>query len=226
MHVHSTYSDGVNTIEENIKQAESIGLDRFCCVDHVRRDTFWIENFVSNVNKLKSETNVRIFSGVETKLLSFNGDLDLPENLGGVDYIYVADHQFPMFDNVYHPREVRRMIQENMIREEFAIEILCQATMNAMKKYRNVVIAHLFSILPKIGLNEEQVPESWLEEMAETASRFNVSIEIDERWKCPSYRTVSYFKAQNVPIWFSTDSHRKETIGTYQYNKEIYEKLL
>lgn len=226
MHVHSTYSDGVNSLEENIKQAESVGLKRFCCVDHVRRDTDWLGKFVSHVNQLKEKTNVQVFTGVETKLLNIHGDLDMPLDLQGIDYIYVADHQFPMLNNCLHPKEVRQMIQQGKLTPEVAIAILCQATMNTMRRYQNVVIAHLFSILPKIGLNEEQVPKALLQQMAETAKRFNVKIEIDERWKCPTYRTVSYFKSQNVPIWFSTDSHRKETIGQYNYNAEVYEKLL
>ena len=226
MHVHSTYSDGVNSIEENIKQAESVGLKRFCCVDHVRRDTDWLGNFAANIDRLKNETEIEIFSGVETKLLNIDGDLDMPQNLKGIDFIYVADHQFPMLERPYHPKEIRQLLQEGKLNPTSAIEILCQATMSAMKRFPNVVIAHLFSILPKIGLNEEQVPENLLQEMADTAKRFNVKIEIDERWKCPTYRTVSYFKSQNVPIWFSTDSHRKETIGQYSYNAEVYQKLL
>lgn len=226
MHVHSTYSDGVNTVEENIKQAEKTGLLRFCCVDHVRRETDWLARFAENVNRLKSDTKIELFSGVETKLLNVFGDLDIPENLAGIDFIYVADHQFPMGDSCYHPKEVRQMLQSKEINPDAAIETLCRATINAMRRYPNMVIAHLFSILPKIGLHEEQVPEHLLLEMADTAKQFSVKIEIDERWKCPAFRTISYFKAQNVPIWFSTDSHRKETIGEYSYNAEVYKKLL
>ncbi len=226
MHIHSTYSDGVNTIEENLKQAEFIGLERICCVDHVREDTDWLGKYVENVSRVKNETDVKVFSGIETKLLNSNGDLDIPKDICGVDYIYVADHQFPMLSRPYHPKEVRQFISENKLSAEAAIEILCEATMSAMKKFPNVVIAHLFSILPKIGLSEDQVPENLLCEMADTAKRFNVKIEIDERWKCPTFRTVSFFKTQNVPIWFSTDSHRKETIGEYRYNAEVYDKLL
>lgn len=225
MHVHSTFSDGIHSLEENLGYAEEIGLEKLCCVDHVRRDTDWLRGYVKNVNRLKNTTKVDVFSGIETKLLNGNGDLDMPQDLCGIDYIYVADHQFPIGEACHHPREIRKMIKLGKITAESAIEELCVATMNAMKRYQNVVIAHLFSVLPKAHLNEEQVPEDLLREMAETAKQYEVKIEIDERWKCPSFRTVSYFKSQNVPILFSTDSHRKETIGKYKYNLGVFEQL-
>ncbi len=36
MHVHSTFSDGRDTIEDNVAEAERLGLLELTCVDHVR----------------------------------------------------------------------------------------------------------------------------------------------------------------------------------------------
>ncbi len=226
MHIHSTFSDGKNSVLENIAEAESKGLERICCVDHVRRDTNWLPNYIECIRKARFGTELRVYSGIETKLLNTQGDLDMPANVAGIDFIYAADHQFPIGDACYHPRDVRQMIADGKITSDEAIEELCTATMNAMKRYEGLVIAHLFSVLPKVGLNENQVSESLLEKMANTAKRNNVKIEIDERWKCPSFRTVSYFKSKQVEILYSTDSHRKETIGVYKYTKELHEMLI
>jgi putative hydrolase len=226
MHVHSTFSDGINTIEENVKQAESLGLSRMCCVDHVRANTTWLSLFTRQVAELNRKTNVNLFTGIEAKILLSNGKLDVPMDFGLADYIYAADHQFPGPDRPYHPKEIRKMIQDKAMTTDQVIERLCEATMNVMKRYPNLVIAHLFSILPKLGLSEEQVPERLLMEMAETARQYDVKIEIDERWKCPTFRTVSYFRDKKVPIWFSTDSHRKETIGEYRYNAGVHDRLI
>ncbi|MCU0240648.1 MAG: PHP domain-containing protein, partial [Pyrinomonadaceae bacterium] len=69
MHVHSTFSDGVNSITENLQEAEKVGLKKLCCVDHVRRETDWVSDFVKAIETEKSKTNIQIFSGLETKLL-------------------------------------------------------------------------------------------------------------------------------------------------------------
>jgi hypothetical protein len=49
MHVHSTFSDGRNTLEENVAQAERVGLRALRCVDHVRTDTKWVPTFTAAV---------------------------------------------------------------------------------------------------------------------------------------------------------------------------------
>jgi histidinol phosphatase-like PHP family hydrolase len=54
MHVHSTFSDGLHSPAENIRQAEQVGLKRLCCVDHVRRDTEWLGDFVMEDKSVES----------------------------------------------------------------------------------------------------------------------------------------------------------------------------
>ena len=58
LHVHSTFSDGRGTIEENIAAAEALGLGTLGCVDHVRVDTDWVPDYVAAVNRLRGSTRV------------------------------------------------------------------------------------------------------------------------------------------------------------------------
>ncbi len=225
MHVHSTFSDGLHSPAENIRQAEQLGLQRFCCVDHVRRDTTWLGEFVAEVNRLKATSPLQIFSGIETKLLNQAGDLDMPDNLAGVDFVYVADHQFPLGETTFTPSQIKEMLAENKITSAKLFTALVEATANSLDHHPRIVIAHLFSILPKIGLSEEQVPEELIAELAAKASAAGAQLEVDERWKCPSARTVEIFMQAGVPIRFSTDSHRKEKIGLYKYNLALSEQL-
>ncbi len=225
MHIHSTFSDGINSVEENVRQAETVGLARMCCVDHVRTTSDWIPQFVNAVENVRLQTSITVFSGVEAKILNEAGQIDAPSNLDGIDYIYAADHQVPLGDTFFAPREIRAMLKENSITKNEVIASIINSTVRVMENYQNVVIAHLFSVLPKIGFDETDVSEKQLKKLADTARRNCVKIEIDERWKCPSFRTVSYFKAQNIPIWFSSDSHRRETIGRYDYNARLHKQL-
>ena len=77
------------------------------------------------------------------------------------------------------------------------------------------MIAHFFSILPKIGLAEADVRADGLDRLAAEAARTGQEIEISERWRCPSAATLRPFLRRGVPIVLSTDSHRRETIGRY-----------
>ena len=79
------------------------------------------------------------------------------------------------------------------------------------------MIAHFFSILPKVGLDEADVTLAPVGRPARTAAASGARIEVSERWRCPSPRTLGPFVEHSVPILLSTDSHRRETIGRYEY---------
>ena len=51
MHVHSTFSDGRDTIEDNVAEAERLGLLELTCVDHVRAGTDWVADYVAAVRR-------------------------------------------------------------------------------------------------------------------------------------------------------------------------------
>jgi len=223
MHVHSTFSDGKNTPLENLQVAAQRGLKRLGCVDHVREDTTWLPQFVDAIETLRSETSIEVLACVEAKILDVDGRLDVPSDLAGVDWIYAADHQLPFGDRCYTPREIRTAMAQGELDSSEVVASLLRATRGAIESYPNVVIAHLFSILPKIRLSEEEVPLAQIEELARIAKAGGACIEIDERWKCPSLRTVQVFERAGVPVWASTDSHKRERIGLYSYVRALSE---
>ncbi len=218
MHVHSTFSDGRDDLSVNVSVAERRRLRRMCCVDHVRRDTLWIPDFVSRVRKLDATSPVQLFVGIEAKILDSRGTLDLPaKGLSGVDHIYIADHQVPFSHGVRTPKEVRHDLRTGRISRSTVVATVLVATARALQRHPGSVIAHLFSVLPKVGLSEDDVPESWLAMLADVAAETGAHLEVDERWLCPSPRVIARFAARGIPIWASTDSHQSDTIGRYQY---------
>src|SRR5436190_1523407 len=107
-HVHSTFSDGRSTLEENIAEAERIGLGHLGCVDHVRADTTYLPDYSAAVRALRGKTAVSLSVGIEAKILDADGRLDLPAgHLETIDVIYAADHQFPWRDGPRSPRDVK-----------------------------------------------------------------------------------------------------------------------
>jgi putative hydrolase len=217
MHVHSTFSDGSGTLAENVIAAENAGLTTLTCVDHVREDTGWAPAFAEEVRSLGKGTDLELRSGLEAKILDTSGELDLPADTGGVDRIYAADHRVPLDDGPADPAAVRLAIERGEMDPATVVESIVTATANAVARRPNLVIAHLFSVLPKIGLDETAVPEGSLQRLAAAAAENGASVEIDERWRCPSTRTLRAFHAAGVPILLSTDSHSPETIGRYGY---------
>lgn len=226
MHVHSTFSDGRDSVRDNLEAAHRRGLRRLTCVDHVRLDSDYVPQLVAEVRQLRSQTPIELYVGVEAKILDGSGLLDVPPLLPGVDFIYAADHQFPLGDRCYKPVEIRHRLRAGELSAEEVTRALVRATIAAMLRHSQVVLAHLFSVLPKVGIAEDSVPINLLRDLAEVAHLRHASVEIDERWRCPGVRTLRAFRAAEVPIFASTDSHAKEDIGVYSYVNETLAQVL
>jgi putative hydrolase len=224
-HVHSRFSDGEGTLAENIAAAEALGLQALTCVDHVRVSTDWVPAYVAAVRAARASTAIRLDCGIEAKLLDTDGALDLPPEIEGIDAIYAADHQVPLADGPHHPRAVAAEIESGARDPSAVIEAIVASTAAAVRRYPRVVIAHLFSVLPKIGLSERDVAPELVERLAAACAETGACVEISERWRCPTTQTLRPFRERGVTVLVSTDSHRSETIGRYDYCADVVAEL-
>ena len=214
-HVHSTFSDGASTLAENVEAARDRELRTLCLVDHVRRDTAWVPDFVAAVETYRHQPGLRVLAGVEAKILDTSGRIDTPPDLSGIDLVLIADHQFPSDDGPVHPAEVRAVISGGGMTAAEAIERLCEATANSLGAGSRSLLAHLFSVLPKIGLDEAMVPDSLLTHLAKRVAHAGTMIEVNEKWSCPSVRTVTAMATAGVSLVAGSDSHHCRNIGMY-----------
>jgi putative hydrolase len=214
-HVHSTFSDGASTLTENVRVARERGLRTLCLVDHVRRDTAWVPDFSDAVDQHRHQPGPRVLAGVEAKILDTSGQLDVPPDLTGIDLVLIADHQFPAEDGPVHPDEMRAALQDGTMTAAEAIERLCEATVNSLGSGFRPLLAHLFSVLPKIGLTEAMVPDPLLAHLAKRAAHAGAMIEVNEKWSCPSARTVTAMADAGVWLVAGSDSHHCRDIGVY-----------
>jgi putative hydrolase len=218
-HVHSTFSDGASTLADNVAAARERGLRTLCLVDHVRQDTTWVPEFTAAVAPYRGQPGLRVLAGVEAKILDTAGHLDLPPDLdAGVDLVLVADHRFPSAEGPRHPDDVFSSMKTGTTTAAQAIEDLCRATANAISPARcprRPLLAHLFSVLPKVGLSEAVIPSPILAELAWRIARSGALVEVNEKWACPSPRTVAALVAAGVPLVAGSDSHHCRDIGRY-----------
>jgi putative hydrolase len=222
-HVHSTFSDGASTLAENVQAARQRGLRTLCLVDHVRRDTTWVPEFTAAVDRHRGEPGLQVLAGVEAKILDISGRLDVPPDLAdrsGLDLVLIADHQFPADRGPLHPDQVRTAIADGQMTAAEAIERLCEATASALGSAvlagrLRPLLAHLFSVLPKIGLTEAMVPGPLLIDLAKRVSHAGAMVEVNEKWSCPSVRTVTAMANAGVGVVAGSDSHHCRDVGVY-----------
>ncbi len=221
LHVHSTFSDGASTIDENLVSAVGHGLHTIGMVDHVRRDTTWVPGFVEAVRALDGLDGMKVLCGVEAKILDVEGEVDMPLGMPTLDYVLVADHQLPRPGGPMNPVDATEALRTGELKADQVIEDLVEATVNALGCYDRIVLAHLFSILPKCGLDEEQVPDALVRRLGDAARRAGAAVEVNEKWTCPSARVADIIDGCGVRITLSTDAHHESRVGRYSYVEDV-----
>lgn len=225
MHVHSTFSGGANTIEENVAEAERIGLTELACVEHVRGDTKWIPAYVAAISEIRKRTPIVLRCAVEAKILDIYGCLDLPAELDGIDAVYASSHQAPSPDGPMNPRSTRERIEAEELDPQMVLRWMVSGTVAAVRRHEHLVIAHLFSVLPRLGLEERDVSPDLIDSLAIAAAESNARIVVDEHWRCPAVRTLRPFLRHGVPLLLGSGSHHSETVGRYDYCAGVLREL-
>ena len=216
-HVHSTFSDdAVSSIEENVAAATTAGLAELRLVDHVRVDTSWVPEFVAAVHALDVPEGLTVRTGVEAKMLDTGGALDVPVLPAGVDRILIADHQFPGTDGPWSPTATRERIATGRLSVDGALDLLIAAYAAVMSRYPGNQLAHAFSILPKIGIEEARLGADRLAAWAAACAATETVVEVNEKWGCPGPEALAAAQAAGVALVASTDSHDAAEVGRYE----------
>lgn len=224
-HVHSTFSDdAVSSLAENVAAAHTIGLTELRLVDHVRRDTAWVPEFVTAIQRLEIPEGLTVVNGVEAKILDSAGSLDIPPLPRTVQTILIADHQFPAAEGPLGPTEVRQRIANGWAAEE-VLDCYVQALIATMQRHPGNQLAHCFSLLPKIGLDESMLGSERLSAWAKAAAHSNTSVEVNEKWACPATEALRAAAAAGVTLVAATDSHHAGDIGRYNRVAELLDTI-
>lgn len=220
-HVHSTFSDdAVSTLAENVEAAAAAGLSTVRLVDHVRQSTTWVPEYLAAVRALSVPDGLEVLTGVEAKILDASGALDIPVLPEGIDRILIADHQFPGIDGPLGPTAVRERIADGWAADD-VLDQLVGALIASMRRHPGNQLAHCFSILPKIGLSEDDLGDERIAAWARAAAETDTLVEVNEKWGCPGIRSLAALRRAGAQIVASTDSHVATDVGRYSRVLEL-----
>jgi putative hydrolase len=216
-HIHSTFSDdATSTVAENLAAARQRGLRMVCLTDHVRADTGWLGEYVDEVRRAADQVDLEVLCGVEAKLLDQSGRLDLPAERPVLDRVLIADHQYPGPHGPDAPGKIKARVDVGMMTPEEVVDGLVDATVAAVAQTPDAQLAHLFGLLPKLGLEESDVDDDQLARLARACQENGAVVEVNERWGCPGPAAIAAFRAAGVTLVPSTDSHRAQDVGRYE----------
>jgi putative hydrolase len=223
-HVHSTFSDdGHSTPAENLAAAQERGLTEIRMVEHVRTTSGQVPDFLAAVAALDPPDGLRVLTGVEAKILDTAGTVDAPADVlaavgtsSGPGRVLLADHQLPGPVGPWTPTMAAEHLAAGLAPSD-AVSQLVTAYLAALARTGPAQLAHPFSILPKIGLSEDDVGDDHLDALVAALRAADAVVEVNEKWRCPGPRVVAALRDAGTPLVASTDSHHARDVGVYRW---------
>lgn len=204
---------------ENVHAATQVGVTTLGLADHVRQGSSWFPEKRAQINEFNRREGIEILFGIEAKILNRVGQLDMPTNTVGVDYVLIADHRFPGEDAPLLPSQIHEELSKGKMLARDAIDQIITAMVNAVVGVKRMphlpILAHPFSLLPKIGLTEELISDQQLDRLAEALLARGALLEVNEKWNCPAPHTISYLSRSGVPLMAGSDAHSAVDIGRF-----------
>lgn len=205
LHMHTTWSDGANSLEEMVQAAIKRGYNYIAITDHSKflrvangLDEKRLLEQAEEINRLNEKySNIHIFSGVEMDILP-NSDLDFSDDfLKEMDWVIAAIH------SGFNQNESEIMKR---------IQVACE------NPYVDV-IAHPTGRL--IGKRESYAIN--MEELLELAAKTNTALELNANPMRFDLAPKWLSKAQeaDIPIAINTDAHQINTLSHMEYGVKV-----
>jgi putative hydrolase len=216
-HVSSTFSDGSGGVEENVHAAEALCLRSLCVVDTARRFSDWAGELSEACAKADRRAAVRVRSGIEVEVLDVAGRVDLPRQASRVDRLFVAAGRLPTPSGPLDVETARRQIESGRVPAARAMEWLVRAYAGASRRHEGVVLAHPFSILPRLGIDPEKIHPAFVRWLAGELRKGGASVEVNEARRSPSRTALDCFLTAGIPVLAGTGAESPELLGAYTW---------
>lgn len=203
-HLHSTFSDGHNTLEEMLQAAVERRLQAVAITDHVWRSSTWFASYVEEVSRLRERfPKLKIYLGFEAKAVDFQGTLDATDNMiATADFILGSVHRYP---------DGRGGVLEfSDLPLERALDLECKTALGLLQNPVVSALAHPTGVYTH---HYGAFPESALRELLKTARASGKPFEINAKYNKDIKRTLELCREVGVTVSLGSDAHSVNDVG-------------
>ncbi len=204
LHIHSTWSDGTNSIAEVVQEAKRKSLRTIAITDHVRRESTYFTNYCAEIRKMGSN-GLSILIGFEAKIRDFQGNLDVSKAIRMSSDIQIGSvHRFPLGRKLFSPKDFGKRICQ---------EVELELSMAAIKKQQMDILGHPGGMsLKEFG----EFPEEFFREIIVECSRKDIVFELNSTYHTSIFEDLQpMLREYNPYVSFGSDAHTLEEIGSW-----------
>jgi len=218
-HTHTVYSHGYGSVEENVKQAENLGLKEIAITEHCYNSHYAIkrgdqEKIHDDIEGIKDKYKTKILWGIEANLISRNGDIDISdEEIKDLDLVILGYHKLTKVGfKEFFKFSLPNILCIKPTKKQRARNTL--AYLRALDKHRVSVVAHL-----QYGNCYVNVKE-----IAEECAKRNIYIELNGKRINFSEKEIKEMLETDVKFIINSDAHHPLKVGKNHRGFNLIEK--
>lgn len=216
LHTHTTFSSGRCTVAGVVARAALGGLCEVGVSDRAPAVDGWLEWYTSSVRQIRAVSAMSVRCGLETEPLGLRGQLDLPADLDGVDYVLLAGDRLPGPDGPRPAEEVRRALATGRTDPRQVLDQVLLVTERAVNRMRvPTVVSFPFRVLRAVGLDHLATDAAG--EVARICLATGAGVEVGERHGCPSVPVALLLAGAGVPLVAGSGATTAEEVGRWSH---------
>ena len=205
-HLHTNWTDGLNSIEEMIKSSNKIDLKWIIFSEHNRENSEYSYKSFAEEIKEKSciYSNIKLISGAECKIKSFKGDIDISAEASSyADVVTGVVHRFPGEKGNIIKSKGNKYTNDEL---DYALKTERDLMMAGIENKAFLILGHPFGMtIRRFGL----VPNICdFDEIIFACKKNNIIFELNLRYHYPIIGNLIDSLEKNKVIWtIGSNSH-------------------
>lgn len=220
-HTHTPYSHGKNTVLENVTAAKKLGLKEIAITDHGFNHLLFglkrkkLADLRSEIKEAEKLTGVKVLMGMESNLISLDGDTDMrAEDLDKFDIYLFGIHEVLKYKKL---SDFYNIMVKNYTAYKSGRKPSDKVVANTTKAYINAVKNNPVDILTHI--NYKCCCD--LKEVAKACADYGTYIEINTKKRHVSPEEVDLMASTGVRFVIDSDAHSADRVGDTKIADEL-----
>jgi len=223
-HVHTGFAKGRLSVGALVTAAEQAGLTQVTFADLVGPETTWLRAYLDSVRRAQKRTDLALRVAVEVEVIRPDGWVAFPADLGELEVISIALSGVPLPEGLVAPERVRARIRSGELRAADVTDLVVAATVHAVERtsrYAPTQLARPLGVLAALGIDEAEVDEQAIRQLAAACRSSRVVVEVSEAWRTPSLRLCRALAVAGVPLVAASDTADASQLGRWRYVRAV-----
>lgn len=220
-HTHTPYSHGKNTVLENANYAKRLGLKEIAISDHGFNHLLFglkrkkLDDLRSEIDEAERLTGVKVLMGMESNLISLDGDTDMRDSdLNKFDIYLFGVHEVLKYK---HLSDFYNIMLCNYSAYKLGKKPSQKVIDNTTKAYINAVKNNPVDILTHINYK----CCCNLKEVAQACADYGTYIELNTKKRHVSPEEVDLMASTGVRFVIDSDAHSADRVGDVKLAEEL-----